>query len=79
MTATTTSGPATYRVQPAADRIGISRRTIDVWINRNVSEDGQRSWIEVAGQRVPVLRIGRRWVVVAAPLESALRGEAVAS
>ena len=78
MTATTTSGPATYRVTPAAERIGISRRTLDIWINRNVSEDGQRSWVDVAGQRVPVLRIGRRWVVVAPALEDALRGEAVA-
>lgn len=70
---------ATIPVAAAADRLGVTRRTVDAWVARNANADRTRSHIDVGGVAVPVLRIGRRWVVVAEALETALRGEPVAS
>lgn len=69
----------TYSVDQAAAAIGVTRRCIDRWIYANADESGRRSHLDVGGVQVPALRVGARWRVPAAPLDAALRGEAVAS
>lgn len=66
-------GATTYTVSEAAELLGISRRTIDKWVSDNVSEDGQRSYLDVAGGRVTVLRVSSRWRIVARELDPLLR------
>lgn len=69
----------TYTVDEAAAKVGVTRRCVDKWIVTNRDETGQRSFLLVRGERVPVVRTGSRWFVVGAALDDALRGAAVAS
>ncbi|MFP5371888.1 MAG: hypothetical protein ACLGI3_14230 [Actinomycetes bacterium] len=69
---------ATYSVEDAAKVLTRSRRWVDGQIVTNADDAGRRSFLEVGGLRVPVVRIGGRWAVNADALDAALRGEAVA-
>lgn len=69
-----TVGVTTYTVDEAAAKVGVTRRCVDKWIVANRDETGQRSYLVVRGERVPVVRTGSRWYVVAAHLDAAVSG-----
>lgn len=68
-----------YSVDETADLVRRTKGTVEQWITANADTAKERSHIMVGGVAVPVLRIGGRWHVIAAPLDAALRGEALAS